>query len=367
VETQRIEKRNRKKYNTKDNMKFLKKNYKKILIGLVVFALLFWIYQSQNKNTTDLRFDSKKDVAYSPEIKTIKDELVLSGSIDSDQIANLHFQNGGKLIWVGVKVGDRVKKGQAIASLDKEQLRKNLSTQYNNYRTQLSQFNDTQDQYKKTKEDLLVTDTIQRILDRTQYSLDNSVINYEITDMAIKESVLVSPIEGVVTSIDQPLSGVNISPLNANFTIINPNSLFFKSEIDQEIVTKIKNSQKSILRLDSFPDSEIESKVTFIAFTPVAGQTSTVYQIRFELPLKNNDLTYRLGMDGDATLVLNQADNVLTVPTDVVNDDNGQKYVYLKDDDKLIRRNVTIGIETDTNTEIKEGVTQYDQVVAIKK
>ena len=347
-------------------MSFIKNNFKKIIIGLVVLFVVLFILKNQFKSTA-LVFNPKKDTVYTPKIETIKNELTLAGSIDSDQIANLHFQTGGKLVWVGVKVGDRVKRGQAIASLDKEQLRKNLATQYNNYRTQLSQFQDTQDQYKSAKDKVLITDTIQRILDRTQYSLNNSVINYEITDMAIKESVLVSPIEGVVTSIDQPLAGVNISALSANFTIINPNSLFFKSEIDQEIVTKIKDKQEAVLRLDSFPNSEIKSKVNFIAFTPVAGQTSTVYQIRFELPLKNNDLIYRLGMDGDATLILNQADNVLTVPTDTVNDDNGQKYVYLKDNNKLVRHNITIGIETDTNTEVKEGLTQNDQVVAIQK
>ena len=344
-------------------MKFFKTNYKKFLIGLIVFVLIFLLFKSQSKDTTYTVFNPKKNTIYTPKIETIKDEIVLAGSIDSNQIANLHFQNGGKLVWVGVKVGDRVKRGQAIASLDKEQLRKNLATQFNNYRTQLSQFTDTQKQYKDT----IITDTVQRILDRTQYSLDNSVINYEITDMAIKESVLISPIEGVVVSIDQPLAGVNISPLNANFTIINPNSLFFKSEIDQETVTKIKDGQKAILKIDSFPDSEIESKITFIAFTPVAGQTSTVYQIRFELPLLNNDLSYRIGMDGDATLILNQSENVLTVPTDTVNDDNGQKYVYLKENNKLVHRNVVIGIETDTNTEIKEGITQNDQIVTIQK
>lgn len=341
-------------------------NIRNIIIAVIVIIVAFLIFKNQTKNNS-LVFNPKKDTVYSPKIETIKDELILAGSIDSDQIANLHFQTGGKLVWVGVKVGDKVKRGQAIASLDREQLRKNLSTQYNNYRSQLSQFQDTQDQYKTTKEKFLVTDTIQRILDRTQYSLDNSVINYEITDMAIKESVLVSPIEGVVTSIDQPIAGVNISPVSATFVIINPNSLFFKSEIDQETVTKIKQGQEALLRLDSFADSEIKSKIKFIAFTPVAGQTSTVYQLRFELPLENNDLMYRLGMDGDATIILNQSENVLTVPTDTVNDDNGQKYVYLKENNKLVRRDITIGIETDTNTEVKEGLTQNDQVVAIKK
>lgn len=343
-------------------MSFFKRHFVKIIIILVVLGLGFWIYKNQTQKNT-LVFNPKKDIIYTPKIDTIQDKLILAGSIDSDQVANLHFQNSGKLVWVGVKVGDKVKKGQAIASLDREQLRKSLATQYNNYRTQLSQFTDTQKQYKDT----IVTDTIQRILDRTQYSLDNSVINYEITDMAIKESVLISPIDGIVTSIDQPLPGVNITPVSGNFTIINPNSLFFKAEIDQEIVTNIKADQKATLKLDSFPDSEVDSKVIYVSFTPVSGQTSTVYQIRFELPFKNDNLTYRLGMDGDVTLVLNQADNVLILPTDAINDDNGQSFVYLKENNNLVRRNITTGIETDTNTEIKEGITQNDQVVAIQK
>jgi RND family efflux transporter MFP subunit len=340
-----------------------------LIILAITLGVGLFISQTEAQTTkgSTLKYNSKKDTLYTPKTETIKDILTLAGSIDSDQVANLRFQNSGKLVWVGVKVGDKVKKGQAIASLDREQLRKNLQTQFNNYRTQLSEFQDTQDTYQKTKDNFLVTDTIKRILDRTQYSLDNSVITYEITDMALKESVLVSPIDGVIVNVDQPLSGTNITPATASFTIINPNGLYFRSEIDQDAVIKVKVGQEVTLTLDSFPDSTINSKITYIAFTPVSGQTSTVYEIRFELPLQNNDLIYRLGMKGDSDIVLAESQNALTIPIDAVNDDNGQRYVYLKSGNDLIRRDVTIGIETDTTSEVKQGLSQNDQVAVIKK
>ncbi len=322
--------------------------------------------QSSKGNT--LKYDPKKDTLYTAKTGGIEDKLTLSGSISTDQITNVKFQNSGKLVWVGVKVGDYVKKGQALASLDRSELRKNLATQFNNYRSQLSQFNDVQDQYKTTKDKYLVTDTIQRILDRTQYSLENSVINYELTDMSIKESTIYSPINGIVTAVDQPIAGNYITSATATFTIVDPNGLFFESEIDQEKVNQIFLSQKAFLKLDSFPDDgELESKINFISFTPVSGQTSTVYNVRFQLPVDNSKFQYRLGMDGDVSIVLAKSENAILIPTDAVSDDNGQKYVYLKKDKELVRQNIKTGIETDTDTEVLEGLNVNETVVVTQK
>jgi RND family efflux transporter MFP subunit len=296
-------------------------------------------------------------------LEEIKDEITLSGSINAGDVAILKFQNSGKQNWVGVKVGDRVKKWQVLATLDSAQLKKSLQTQFNNYKTELSQFNDTQETYKKTKENYLVTDTIKRILDRTQYSLDNSVITYEIADMAIKESRLVTPIDGVVVAIDQPLAGVNVTPTSANITVVNPNSLYFRAEVDQQSVVKLLQGQEATIKLDAFANDQINS----ISFTPVTGQSSTVYEIRFGLPVDNQNLNYRLGMDGDVTILIKDKTDVLTIPIEAVNDDNGQIYVWLKVSDKIERRDIKTGIETDTKVEVLEGLTQNEKLVIKKR
>ena len=345
-------------------MNFFSKYKNKLIIGIIVLIALFIginrVQAQKAKDPTVL--NTKKDTVITPENKAIKSELTLAGSVSANDIANLRFQNSGKLVWVGVKVGDRVKKYQAIASLDKEQLRKSLQTQFNNYRSNLSQFWDTQDKYKDT----VISDTVQRILDRTQYSLDNTVISYEISDMAIKEATLYSPIAGVVTGVEQPLAGTNITPATATFTIINPESVYFKSEIDQAEVTKISVGQKATIKIDAFPDAVFESEITYISFIPVAGQTSTVYEIRFKLPVDNKDLSYRLGMDGDALITLEQQDNALTVPLDALNDDNGKSFVWVKGEKDLVKKYVTTGIENDTEVQILEGLNSNDSVV-IKK
>jgi RND family efflux transporter MFP subunit len=351
-------------------MKLIKNNVKKITIWLVIILIAIFGFtkiRAQNGSATDKKFNSKLETTINPKREDITDEITLAGSIDAASKADLRFQSSGRLAWVGVKVGDRVKKYQAIASLDKQELQKKLQVDFNNYRSTLSNFDDTQDKYKDEKDGLTLTDEMKRILLRSQNTLNNSVIAYELSDLAIKYSTLTSPISGIVTAVDQPASGVNVTPANSTFSIIDPNSIYFKSQVDQEDVIKIKVGDTTAIRLDSFSEKSFESKISYIAFTPTAGQSSTVYEVRFELPKDNDDMKYRLGMDGDAEIKLKESKNALTVPIEALNQTNDKTFVYLKDsNNQVVKKNIKTGIETDTSVEILEGLTENDQVI-IKK
>lgn len=350
-------------------MNLIKNNAKKILLLAFILMVGFFVYRAKTAPNPNTVYLPKKDQLVTPKRQDIADKLDLAGSVDAASLANLQFQTPGQLAWVGVKIGDHVKKWQAVASLDKSQLQQQFQTAMNNYLANRSTFEDTQDQYKTTKDKYLVTDAIQRILDRTQWSLNNSVLNVQAADLAVKYATLVSPIDGIVTAVDQPNPGVNVTPLTANYTIVDPNSIYFKTEIDQETVSQVHQGQAAVVKLDAFPDQSIDSVITYISFAPVAGQTSTVYQVRFQLPVKNDALIYRLGMDGNASIIVAKSANALTVPTDAVNDDgSGNKYVYLKNEKNvLLKTPVTTGIETDTLTEITHGLTANDQVVIKKR
>lgn len=353
-------------------MSFIKKNLKKIIIVFVLLLISgFGIYKinAKDKPKETPKFDAKKEVVISPQRETIKEEIILTGSIDASTKSNLQFKTSGQLAWVGVKIGDKVKKYQAIASLNKEELKKKLEADFNSYRSALATFDDVQDQYKYEKDNLILTDEMKRILVRSQNTLGNSVINYELQDLAIKYATLYSPISGIVVAIDEPNSGVNITPASATFLIIDPTSIYFKAQIDQEDVNRIKIGDKTTIKLDTFPDQLIESEVSYISFVPISGQTSTVYEIRFKLNgVDNQDLKYRLGMDGDAVISLKQIDNALTIPIDAVNQEENQSYVFVKptDSNQLAKKNITTGIETDDTVEILEGLTENDQVVISK-
>lgn len=230
--------------------------------------------------------------------------ITASGKIQAKRVANLNFQTSGQLVWVGVKEGDQVKKWQGIASLDKRELEKRLTRYLNLYLTNRWDFEQLQDDYKDEKERYLITDAIQRILDKAQFSLNNAVIDVEITDLTLKLATISTPIEGIVTRIDTPQAGVNVSPLSANFTVVDPSSVYFAASVDEADIGKIQIGQKAKINLDSYPEGEFEGTVERIAFvaTATAGG-GTAYLVEISLP-ENQNLKFRVGMNGDASILL---------------------------------------------------------------
>lgn len=353
-------------------LSLFKKHLKKIIIIGVILLItgigVFRIRAQSDKEET-VKFNPKKETIVNVEKQTIKEEITLTGSIDAAEKAELRFQASGKLAWVGVKEGDIVKKYQALASLDKTALNKQLQADFNTYRSALATFDDIQDTYKEEKDNLVLTDDMKRILVRAQNTLDNSVINYELQELTLKYATLFTPIAGVVTNIEQPSNGVNITPATATFSVINPQSIYFKAQIDQEDVVKVKIGDKTNITLDSFPDQDFESEIIYIDFTPVSGQSSTVYEIHFKLPIEDNqDLQYRIGMDGDAVISLREIEDTLVIPIDATHQEDDKDYVLVKigDDKVLTKKYVKLGIETDDNIEVLEGLSENDQIVTYK-
>ena len=268
---------------------FFKKHEKltAIILALIFVSIIITVFiKSKSKDTPT--FDDKTETLITPDIQTIRDEITLTGSVDASSKSDLQFQTSGQLSWIGVKVGDSVKKYQAIASLNKEALKKQLQADFNTYRSALATFDDTQDAYQNEKDNLTLTDDMKRILIRAQNTLDNSVINYELQDLAIKYATITSPINGIVVNVNQPNSGVNITALSPIVTIVDPQSIYFSAQIDQEDVTKIKVGDSANVTLDSYSDQPYESQITYISFIPVSGQTSTVYEVHFKLPETEN-------------------------------------------------------------------------------
>lgn len=347
-------------------MSLMKKLFstKKIIIAIIIIAVVFGIFKFTTKSNSESKFNPKTQTTITPQKETITEEITLTGSINATLKANLHFQASGQLAWVGVKAGDTVKKYQSIASLNKEALKKQLEIEFNNYKTAATNFYDTSDEYK----DSILTDEVRRILQRSQNTLNNSVASYELNDLSIKYSTLTTPIAGVVVSVDQPNAGTNVLVTDNIATVIDPQSIYFSSKIDQEDVPKIKVGNKATIKLDSFSDTVFDSQISYIAFTPVSGESSTVYEVRFSLPKDSNgDLKYRIGMDGDVSIPVKQNENALTLPIDSIYQDQEQTYVLVKgSNNDLTKKIIKTGIENDTTVEILEGLSENDQVVITK-
>lgn len=144
---------------------FLKTHKKFVFLAIVIIVLLI-IFWPRPKKPLETQTIKRGDIVQT---------LSATGSVDATSVS-LSFLSGGKLVYLGVKKGDYVKKGQVIAELDQRIVQKNLETALRNYSEQRNSFDSTKESNQNRKIEEALTDSMKRILQNNQYDLEKAVI-----------------------------------------------------------------------------------------------------------------------------------------------------------------------------------------------
>ena len=332
---------------------FLKDNWKKILIiGAIIGAISWWRYNQVQKNQPQLTFEQ-------PVSQNLTKVLEVSGVVDAKEKANLRFAAGGKVVYLGAKEGDLVKKWQTIATIDRRVLQKQLQQDLNTYMKERWDWESTQDSTDYPLEDI----ETRRTIDKEQWDLSNEVLDVEIRDIAITNTVLSAPFAGILVSSPTNVAGVNLLATEG-FELVNPDTLIFKAAVDEADVAQITTGQEGEIFLDSYPDDPILSHINYIAYRSSASSTGTVFVVEFPLTGENLLSQYRLGMNGDVEIKLDDRENVLTIPFVATRERDDKVYVDVRTQkDQYEEREIITGLETEDYVEILEGLNENDEVL----
>lgn len=288
--------------------------------------------------------------------------LSSSGKTKAEKSVDLKFQTSGKLAWVGVKEGASVSAYQAIARLDTREVQKNLEKTLRDYSSERNDFEHmTRVTYNVNKPSDAANDILKRILEKNQWDLEQAVLDVELKHLAIEFTTLISPIAGIVTHIDTPVAGVNITPASAVFSVADPNSLIFEATVDETDVGGITIGQKATITLDAFPEATYSGTITYISY--ISEQSSggaTVFPVKVLFDQPGN---LRIGLNGDISIVTDRRDDVLTIPTEAIREEKGETYVYKKTDGKYVKTVIQTGNKNEDDIIVTGGLSEGDAVV----
>jgi len=304
------------------------------------------------------------------ERQTLRQTVSASGKVKAENQVTLRFQTSGQLAWLGVKEGDEVKKGQALASLDRRQLEKKLKKELNDYLNERWDFEQSQDDYQtggQSLEKLTLSDAVRRILEKAQFDLNNSVIDVEIADLAVKLATITSPIKGIVTKVEAPVAGANITPATAEFVVANPAVMKFVANVDEADIGLVKIGQKVIISLDTYPEETFEGEVAKIAFAAVTTSGGgTAFPVEIFLP-DNANLKFKVGMNGYTEIILSSKKDALSIPQSAIKEKESQTFVKIIKDKKISEIPIKTGLESDSKIEVISGLEEGQIVITGEK
>ncbi|MBI4037254.1 efflux RND transporter periplasmic adaptor subunit [Candidatus Daviesbacteria bacterium] len=298
--------------------------------------------------------------------ENLEESVSASGTVAGKNIANLKFLKGGKLTFVNVKTGDRVLAGQTLAGLDTQELSIALQQAQNSLK-------DKQAAAEKIIDDIHLfqygnggfanvgsaneTMTQRQLRTTAEVARDNAFDNVRAAQRDFQDTVITSPFSGVVTQAGV-FPGQFVGPGDTVAQVIDDGQTFFDAEIDQADFGKIFVGQEADLTFDSFPDQTISGVINQIL--PQTKSSSTGANVVIARIVIHDPKNLIFGMDGQATIVVRAAKNVLAIPQEALKSDNT---VLVQTPQGLKVVKVEPGFRSDTDVEIKSGLKEGDTVV----
>ena len=175
---------------------------------------------------------------------------------------------------------------------------------------------------------------------------------------------LPAPIEGeVIVATTQPGQTVTTS----DAVVVVSDRLIVRAQVDETDIGKITGDMKAAITLDAYPDKKIKAKVEHIYYESQTVNNVTVYLVDL-LPNETPDF-FRSGMNASVDFMQQDKKDILLLPVDAIQKENGENYVLLEqaNSKELLRTRVTLGISDDKNVEIVSGVNENDKVIMKSK
>lgn len=324
-----------------------------IILAVIIFFVGYRMYSAQ-KNLP--KYDAIEVTS-----GDLLETLSTTGRVKADEYATLGFQTGGRVKWVGVKKGDVVKKGQAIAQLDTIILNAAYQQALNNYRNYQAAAASALDSVKDHSGD----ETFAQKATRTaaEVARDNAYDAMLAAEQNLKFATIYSPFVGIVAEASPTFAGANVAIGGATYIVVNPKTTYFESEISETDLPKVKIGQKTKIQLDAYPDMEIEGSIQNIGILAYTSSTGgNAYSIRINLP-ENIDQKFKVGMEGDVKIILETITNVLKIPTTAIVNEEEINYVWTFENGRVKKKQIEIGGNSDDETQVKSGLSTGTKVI----
>jgi HlyD family secretion protein len=379
------------------------------VLALVVTGVLIASSSGTKIDPSKLAKVEKGDLAKS---------VVATGKIEPITKVEIKSKASGIVKKLHVEYGDKVKKGQVLAELDKEEIQARVAQAQAQLEASSASLNGTRADLERAKVDAEGPDVplLKRAYVRAQgmakegvvsaSALDDAQKNYEMSlnkqnvskaqlqvlqakigqaqgqvaqdranlkqlEEQLGYTTIESPIDGIVLSRDVEIGDAvsSILVLGSSATLVmtlgDTSEVYVKGKVDESDIGKVYLGQPARIKVESFKDKTFTGKVTKISPMGVEKDNVTTFEVR--VSINNPEGVLKAMMTANAEIILEEHKNVLQIPEGSIIYDKDKKASVEVPDPKAKEGKrklaVNIGISNGAKTELLQGLKEGDQVV----
>lgn len=387
---------------------------KKYWLLPAMFVLLFSTACSQ-KEITSQNTESNKIPVTVAEVteKNISNTIELVGLAVPETQVPLLTTSPLTVETVHVKIGDIVKKGDLIVTLDSEAATEQVNqaqsavTELENALSKMNEMQQAAENQASLSDIPKLQEELNQSLEKSQALLDGvdtgAVTSLDLVqstvDVMVKQAQLAnaasqvhqmptfntmemeaqlnqarqglkqaqqmaeatsitSPIDGIISELNVVADGI-ASPNVPIGTVIQLDNIAATFQVNSYQVSKLKDGLDATVSFEGLPDS-YESKIETVS--PTVNQQTNMFSVT--IPVSNTELEIKGGMRATAFVAVDNLEAQTVVPMDAILYEEANPYVYIIEEGNAVRQDVTTGFRDNEFMQIIEGL-KKGQTVAV--
>jgi RND family efflux transporter MFP subunit len=344
------------------------------IIGIVVLVLIFIGYK--------LSFSPAREV----EAVTVtllsptsgSSLLTASGYVVAQRKAEVASKATGRLVYLGFREGDKVKKDQIIARIENADMEAALAQAKANLAVSEAEFNDATKSLERTKQLFTRNLASQADVDAAQFRYDRVVASIAANEAGVKaaqvnveNTFIRAPFDGTILTKNADVGEV-VAPFAAGASsrvsivqLADMSSMEVEADVSESNLEKVSINQPCEIALDAYPDRKYQGSVAKIVPTADRAKATVMTKVKFDnldkyvLPEMSCKVRF-LTKDISST---EQRPPVPAVALSAVTTRNGKRVVFVIKDDRINETPVETGNIFGTMVEIQSGISMNDKVV----
>jgi RND family efflux transporter MFP subunit len=305
--------------------------------------------------------------------------LQASGYVVAQRKASVASKGTGRLAYLGVVEGDKVKKNQIIARLEDSDIRAQLDEANANLKLYEAQLMEAENNFKRQQElfNAKVVSKSQLETAETNYnrilaSIQLAKAQIQSIEVALENMIIRAPFDGTVLTKNADVGEI-VAPLAAGInsrgnvvTIADMTSLQVEADVSESNIQKITAGQDCEISLDAYPNLRYAGFVDKIVPTADRSKATVLVKVGF----KNYDSRVLPEMSAKVLFLKEKEEQtdidepaLLMVPLSALATRNEKNVVYKVIDNKAVEIQISTGREFGNYIEVLSGIENGEQVI----
>jgi len=359
---------------------------KAIIITLAVAAFIALIVSKQ------ISGDEKQAEVNIAQVEKgdIADSIMASGNLVFNTQVQLRSEVTGRVDKIFVEEGQEVKQGDILMRLDttafesevtrsKAILRaseieiKHSKTRLTNLERQLKRQKDLYDVGLGNQESY---ENIENSRDLAKIDIESRIESYnqaqaslQIAQDRLSKSVFSAPMSGLLASVnikegETVIAGTTNIVGSDLMLVADPSAILAELRVDETDIASIKLNQQANIYAAAYPNKPFSGKVINIGTSAKNQAGSQGLSFKVKVLLDTTERQLYAGMSCRAEIATSIAENGLKLPIEAIQKEDDKTFVWrLNSDNTVSKIAVTVGISSDIEQAITDGLNESDKIV----